>query len=135
MTARNEHDENARKHLEFVQAVISRLATTSALIKAWALTLIAALYGYGAVQSDAQVTAVGIVAPLAFWFLDSFFLRQERLYRYLYERVRLGEIDLFDMNVERYAASEAWWKATLSVTLVVFYGLLAAVGLVLIAAG
>jgi hypothetical protein len=35
------------KHLEFIQAVITRPATNSFLIKVWALTAAEAFYGFG----------------------------------------------------------------------------------------
>jgi hypothetical protein len=35
--------ENKLKHLEFIQAVINRMANTSSLLKGWSIAIIAAL--------------------------------------------------------------------------------------------
>jgi hypothetical protein len=37
-------DENKRKHLEFIQGVITRMNTSSFLIKGWTITLVSALF-------------------------------------------------------------------------------------------
>src|SRR5690242_10126113 len=75
------------KHLEFIQAVISRLATNSFLMKGWALTVSGALFGFAASHLSWPIAAVGMLPVVSFWYLDTYFLRQERLYRLLYSAV------------------------------------------------
>lgn len=106
MSTSMEIDDNGRKHLEFVQAVISRLSTASFLMKGWALTVSAALYGYGAARLTWQVALLGLLPPAAFWFLDAYFLRQERLYRHLYNEVRAGTVAAFCMDARPYEGRE-----------------------------
>lgn len=132
--AADELGDNLRKHLEFVQAVISRLSTDSFLMKGWALTVSTALYAYCAVHLLWQVALLGLLPPLAFWFLDGYFLRQERLYRHLYNEVRAGTVDPFCMDARPYSDRETWSKTILSVTLRTFYGFIIVVGLALMVA-
>lgn len=78
---------------------------------------------------------------LAFWILDGYFLRQERLFRQLYDAVRVlapKNID-FSMDTRPYEARVASWsRVSVSRTLVLFHGpivLLIAVGSALLHLG
>jgi hypothetical protein len=128
-----------RKHLEFIQAVIARLSTDSFLMKGWALTLAGGLYGFAANHLNPRLAAVGLLPVLAFWFLDAYFLRQERLFRCLYEDARRpgNGVSAFSMDTSAYRHDDlvAWPSVIFSLTLRVFYGTLLVAGLVLVLAG
>ncbi|MFE3450265.1 hypothetical protein ACFXJ8_15140 [Nonomuraea sp. NPDC059194] len=123
------------KHLEFIQAVIARLGTSSFLIKGWVLTIAAAIFAVLANRLETGIAVVALVPLVAFWLLDGYFLWQERLFRCLYDDVRKPDstVELMSMNTAPYAATKRWRTATFSATLALFYGGLAAVDLVLIA--
>jgi hypothetical protein len=79
------------RHLELIQAVISRQGNNGFAIKAWSLTLLAALLG-GAVEfENPGLALIAVLTTLTFWGLDAYFLRCERLFRNLYERVIDGD--------------------------------------------
>lgn len=82
-------EEDRRKHLEFIQAVITRMATASSNAKSWLLPVVTAAYGYAVTQRADSVAFLGIVAVLLFAFLDANYLRKEQEYRVLY-RVAAG---------------------------------------------
>ncbi|MFI7430587.1 hypothetical protein ACIBPB_26675 [Micromonospora sp. NPDC049836] len=72
---------------------------------------------------------VGLVPLLAFWFLDGYYLWQERLFRRLYDDVRRSTsgTDLLSMNVATYRVQTTWASAAFSGTLLLlllFYGAL-----------
>jgi len=77
------------KHLEFIQAVISRMAGNSFLIKGWSIALVAASFALAAKDTNINYIFVAYFPILIFWLLDGYFLWQERLYRDLYDRVRV----------------------------------------------
>ena len=61
----------------------------------------------------------------AFWLLDGYFLRQERLFRKLYDKVRvMGEDDIdFSMNTMPIdTAVASWLRVAVSRTLLLFHG-------------
>jgi hypothetical protein len=130
------YSEAALKHLEFIQNVIARLATDSFLMKGWALTVSGAIFGFAASHLSWPVATVGLLPALSFWFLDSYFLRQERLYRSLYGCVARQDptVPLFSMDPSAYKNVNSWPNAFYSVTLLVFYGALVIAGLILIVA-
>ncbi len=80
--------ENKIKHLEFIQGVINRMANNSFMLKGWAVTLIAGIFVLAGKDTDKMYFLVAYIPVIVFWFLDSYYLLQERLYRSLYEKVR-----------------------------------------------
>ena len=121
------------KHLELIQGVINRLAADSFRMKGWALILVSALLVLLAREGRVEFTWIGFVPALVFWGLDGYFLRQERLFRDLYDRVRgLSESDI-DFSMDTGAFKRTLRSATFSTTLMPFYGaLILVVGLALI---
>jgi hypothetical protein len=129
-------DEVVVKHLELIQAVITRLANNSFLMKGWALTVAGAFYGFAVKGTTWQVAAIGLMPVVVFWGLDAYFLRQERLFRGLYDQVRQRNpaVEPFSMNAAAYAGGVASWHRTLlSRTLVPFYGPVFVIGVILTA--
>ena len=110
------------KHLEFVQAIIARLANNSFLMKGWALTISSALLGYAVANLSWPVAALGLLPGASFWFLDSYYLRQERMFRCLYRDVALGTVSSFSLNVEQYRTVVSRRNTFTSETLKWFYG-------------
>lgn len=115
--------ENKRKHLEFIQGAITRMANTSFLLKGWSITVVAGLFAFSASTERISILVLAIVLNLVFWFLDSYYLRQERMYRALYDEVRKqpeSTID-FSMDASRFADKKKWYKAPFSISLWPFY--------------
>lgn len=81
--------DNQIKHLEFIQNIITRMNSNSFQIKGWMITIVSALLALFASSEKGKVLYIFVaIAPtLIFWFLDSFYLQQERKYRRLYDDV------------------------------------------------
>ncbi len=130
------NDETA-KHLEFIQATVARMAGHSFLLKGWSVTLVAAVLAIAASRSCAGLAAVALLPAVSFWGLDAYYLRQERLFRRLYDAVRLGEVapeDRLSLSTSRYASQvPGWFPAAVTPSVSVLHGVLVAVvGLVVI---
>ena len=93
-------DEDRRKHLELIQGVITRLAGNSFSIKSWAVGLITVLGSLAAKDADLRFASVLLFPALCFWGLDAYYLRQERLFRKLYEKAVADDqmAPLYSMN-------------------------------------
>lgn len=79
------------KEIDLVQDVINRMARNSFLVKGWSVTIFsgAFLLLKDQVFTD-KVYFVGpimILASLAFWYIDGFFLHKEKCYRQLYDKI------------------------------------------------
>ena len=117
--------ENKRKHLEFIQGVITRMAGNLFFLRGWTITLIAALLALFMKSVDSENIIYLVILIFTFWILDGYFLSQERLFRALYDYVRkLKEEDIdFSMSTKNF---KKYKKNTLvfsmfSPTLLIFY--------------
>ena len=140
-----EFDESRIKHLEFIQAVISRLGGNGFLMKGWALTVAGAFYGFGLNSHNRWLALAGVLPTLAFWGLDAYFLSAERLFRKLYDLVRTDDarVDPFYMGAtapdfvmqlsedERHSVS--WTTSLRRPALRYFYGAILASAIVVFA--
>jgi hypothetical protein len=87
-------------HLGFIQGVITRMGTTSFLIKGWTVTLVAAMFVLSAKDSNKMLALLAYFPVLMFWVIDAFFLHQEKLYRKLYEDVARGAISSDEFTLD-----------------------------------
>jgi hypothetical protein len=87
-------DEHRLKHMEFIQTVVARLAGNSFFVKGWAITVAGAFIGFALNADDIRLALAALVPTIAFWGLDTSFLKSERLFRALYNQVRSGDEDV-----------------------------------------
>ena len=91
--------ENKLKHLEMIQGIINRMASNSFMLKGWAVTLVAGVYALASKDANRIYYLITYVPIVIFWGLDAFYLRQERLYRKLYDKVRKQKIEDIDFSM------------------------------------
>ena len=113
-------------HLQFIQEVIKRMAGNSFLIKGWSVTLVSALFVLSSKDKLMFFAFLTYIPIFVFWLLDGYFLWQERLFRRLYDKVRIIDEDKIDfsMSIEPVSNVETWSSACLSKTLLIFHGTL-----------
>jgi len=121
------------KHLEFIQDVITRMNSNSFQMKAWMVTLVSALLGIFASTGNHKFVLVAFVPTLIFWFLDTYYLWQERKFRGLYNDVAgvksENKIKLFEMRPDLYKVS--YWDVFGSITIMLLYITMIAILLVI----
>ena len=116
-------NERTVKHLELIQAVITRLAQNSFAYKAWAVIIVTAIFALAAKQANPHYLLVALIPTLVFWGLDAYYLRQERLFRRLYDAVRKAQStdsydNPFSMDTSPYEGEAAsWWGTCWSKTI------------------
>ena len=93
--------DNKQSHLGMIQAVVNRLSSNSFLLKGWSVVLVSAMFVFAAKDSKMIFIYLAYFPAISFWGLDGYFLHQERLFRALYDHVRvLDEKDIdFSMNI------------------------------------
>lgn len=127
------------KHLEFIQLTLIRMAANSFLLKGWAVTFVVAILAFTSTDHPKNASLIALVPCLLFWYLDGFFLAQERRYRDLYNTVRLNptrplsQVD-FSLDTSPFNPQGNWWQKTrckksvfrclTSLTIASFYGVL-----------
>jgi hypothetical protein len=117
--------ENKRKHLEFIQGTVNRMAGNLFFLRGWTITLVAALLTLFVKGTDSGYVFIVYFLIFIFWILDGYFLSQERLFRALYNYVRtLDEKDIdFSMDTSKYKDDKknGWLYAMFSPTILIFY--------------
>lgn len=125
---KNNLKEYMLKEIDIIQDIIKRMAFNSFMIKGWAITLVVVtllLKG-----TEKYQVWIAFIPLLVFWFLDAYFLRQERMYRILYDwvinnRLKTEEY-LFDMKTRRFENEvQSIPRIMFSITLGWFYGSIA----------
>jgi len=114
------------KEINLVQDIIKRMASNSFMMKGWSITLVVATL---LLKGSKYQVPIALIPLFSFWVLDAYFLRQERLYRKLYEWIifnRLKSEDyLFDLNAYRFKGNvQSTFRIVFSITLAWFYGLI-----------
>ncbi len=117
--------EKKQAHLQMIQGVVNRLSQNSFLLKGWSVVLVSALFALAGGDRKIYFIYLAYFPAIAFWLLDAYFLLQERLFRALYDHVRVlkeEEID-FAMDTSRVKSRvKPWQDVIFSMTLVCFHG-------------
>ena len=130
--------EDKVKHLEFVQSNIARMNQCSVQMKGWAITLVTALLAVYAATINENgmgknwIIFIAIAPAVLFWFLDSYYLSQERKFRELYNDIVIKpDTALYLMPLDNYKGRKFnIFLIMLSITELPLY-LLMVVGLIL----
>jgi hypothetical protein len=116
-------EEDKRKHLEFIQNVITRMNTNSFQIKSLAITLVTALMAVYVSTPKVTFLFIGILPTFLFWFLDSYYLKQERKFRGVYNDVaginEINEVKIYEMPINKYKGNgfsfiKVFWSKTIA---------------------
>lgn len=131
-------NEEKIKHLEFIESNITRMNSCSFQLKGWMLTVdmaLLALYASSGVADDSVVKRnaiyilIAIFPTIIFWFLDSFYLQQERKFRAIYNDVaeitdeeERQDVKLFEMPLEKYKSKKCkFWYVFKSKAMIWLY--------------
>lgn len=110
-------EDNRRKYLEFIHNTINRMSTHSFILKGWSITIVSICFAFAIKEDNMNFIILSIFPILVFWGLDAFYLRQERLFRRLYDNVRMGENNErninFSMNTKKFEKKVQSWFLTL----------------------
>lgn len=117
-------DDQRVKHLEMVQAVVTRLGQNSFAVRGWSVTLVSVLFALIASKDAPPPAALITLVPTAvFWGLDAYYLRQERLFRKLYTAIAKDitggtpTVAVFAMDLSPYVGlTPSWWATLVSRT-------------------
>jgi hypothetical protein len=133
--------DTLHKEIDLIQAVITRMAGNSFMLKGWLISLIAVVM---AISKDSILSTnpdfllfILCIPTVMFWYLDAFFLHREKCYRKLYEWVITNRMTsdehLYSLNFVRFKKDvKPVFFIMFSQTLLPFYGVLFSILLVLL---
>lgn len=128
-------NNNKVTHLEFIQSNIARMNQCSFNMKGWAIAILSALFAVYAAsigddgKGNAVFILIAIVPTVLFWFLDSYYLQQERKFRGIYNDVaeitpesNRIEVKNFEMPLHKYKGYKyCFFKVLFSRTIAPLY--------------
>jgi len=121
------------EHLDYIQNTINRMSNNSFLIKGWTITFISLLFILSVNKSNIWFLVLSLLPLFCFWGLDAYYLRQERLFRKLYDAVRQGKInEPFSMKTESFRKIvDCWFLTLFSLTIAPIYLIIILLNLIL----
>ncbi len=122
--------ENKIKHLEFIQATITRMNQNSFHIKGWMITLVSALLALYVSSEKTVYIIIAVLPTFIFGLLDAYYLQLERRFRGVYNdvagltsddsRINVKE---FEMPIQKYKGGKyCYFSALFSLTIFPLYG-------------
>jgi hypothetical protein len=126
-------NELLNKEISLIQEIIKRLASNSFFIKGWSLTINAIVFTLlkeRVFEINITLFFIIFVCPIIlFWYLDGYYLRQERLYRKLYtwvvnKRIEGNNEYPYNLNANRFSKDvKNVFLTMFSQTLIIFYSI------------
>ncbi len=123
---------SVQSYLSILQGVITRMASNSASAKSWCVALVSAIVVIIADKGNPAYVWISLVPIVLFFFLDAYYLGLERLFRDVYNgfihKLHTSTATIEDLFVidpgDTGAVLRSAAKATLSLSIWPFYGLL-----------
>ncbi len=137
----------SEKHLDYLQAIITRHNSNSFMLKGWTITLLSALLALSGAIKEPNISLIALMPIIIFWCLDAFYLSNERCFIDLFnssttghyqipkketfkkgfnptdDNSEAGQIKNFDMNFTKFKiwTDNNWWTVIRSKTILWFY--------------
>lgn len=104
--------ENKRLHIQMIEDVINRMSSNSFLIKGWSLTILGGLITVYLANINKSMSYLILLLCLffclMFWVSDTFYLREERYFRNLYDVVRKKDEKDIDFSMQPIRSGESF---------------------------
>lgn len=112
------------EEVKITQDIIKRMASNSFSIKTWTITLIVVTLLF---KGNTHHIFIAFLPLFAFWFLDSYYLQQERLFRKVHNWIvgyrPNNDDNLFNMNPQRFInEGQSILRIMFSISTFPFYG-------------
>lgn len=119
-------DKDKRKHLDYVQAIITRMNTNSFQLKNMTVVILTAMIALFAAVPKILLLFLAGFPLVVFWLLDAYYLQQERKFRAMYNDI-VGltnhvEIKTYEMPLNKYCGNGcSFGESFFSKTISLFY--------------
>ena len=132
-----DNDPNRIAHLGMIEEVVKRQASNSFIVKGWSLTLVSALAALSITNKSVEIAFLIVIPAMVFWGLDVYWLRQEKLFRGLYNYVRTAEpgsleSKMFSMDTSIAPETVSVFRTIFNPTIVPLHGVILAATIVVI---
>lgn len=96
--------EDKIAHLQMIQGVIDRMSTSAAIFKGFAATIVTGIAAISFTEVSAWILLIAFLPVGCFLLMDTYYLKLEKQYRILYEKVRSEKIapDFQDVQIRNF---------------------------------
>ena len=84
--------EDKVAHLQMIQGVIDRMSTSAAIYKGFAATIVTGIAAISFTEVSAWILLIAFLPVICFLVMDTYYLKLEKQYRILYEKIRNEKI-------------------------------------------
>lgn len=91
--------EGKIEYLQLIQEAICRMSTTSAIFKGFAATIVAGISAISYSTASSCILMISFLPVVSFAVLDIYYLKLERKFRFLFDKVRNDEHEI-DFSME-----------------------------------
>lgn len=118
--------EDKRKHLDYIQSAINRMASNQFVTRGWSVTVLAGLLTIVIKTKNCELLLVSIGISILFWGIDSYYLSLERAFRDLYSQtIKLDPTNITYSMAIKSPTFREWLKVMFGRPIMVgFYGLI-----------
>ncbi|WFR55396.1 hypothetical protein QA584_17495 [Anaerocolumna sp. AGMB13025] len=98
------------KEIDLIQSCINRMAQNSFIVKGWLFTIITVVLALLPEKINVKILCIiGFVITFCFWYLDAFFIKMEKIYRWKYEWVICNRISSNDYYYDLNPTNSKMW--------------------------
>jgi hypothetical protein len=125
--------DNKIQHLQFIQNVIARMSTTSAVIKGFSITVTIGICTQITTDMMDDCAKFTLLLPLlALMLLDTYYLYLERNYRIFYDEIREEKLPAdFSMSLSN-ITKENYFNCLKSISIWLFYAFVFLIHIILL---
>lgn len=118
--------EDKRKHLDYIQATISRMGSNQFITRGWSITILTGLIALIINNKKYDLLWLSISITVIFWGIDGYYLALERRFRELYEITIKKDYESIDYSMKIKPITFCCWISTLFKRPILsgFYGLI-----------
>ena len=120
-------EDDKRKHLEFLQAMTTRMNSNSFQVKALTIAIVSGVIAVSVANKLFLLLVVLLPIVLVFWLLDSYYLQMERKILAIYKDVAgittMHRVKRFDVPIQEYHGGNlTYFSSFLSPAIAGLYG-------------
>ena len=96
-------------------------------LKGWNVVLVSALFALAAKDSNISFVYLAYFPSFSLWILDAYYLKQERLFRKLYDKIRMEDESKINYSMKTKEFEEivkSWPETCFSKTIFIFHGII-----------
>lgn len=107
------NQEILEKEIDLIQSCINRMAQNSFIVKGWLISLVTVVLAFlpKTINFDIRTLCIILfIATICFWYLDAYFLKIEKLFRWKYKWVITNRRNTLKLSYDLNPHNSKMWS-------------------------